>query len=236
MIEKDFITKKELYERIESALGKVNNTVNGNYFHLPFIKKDKTKFEKFDELTKECIELQIELYKSSDDTLELLDLKKKVVSLENQVEQKVRSVASVRFLISFSFILVFVILPLIMLLNALNILSIIKDSFDIEELDKTIVLGIAGACVYFATSLLSKLDHESLKNKKISGTIKCILRLSLAIVVPFVLIMILFNPDGTVGEVATPELLSFACGYSVKLVIDILNKLVEKGSKIIEVI
>ncbi|MCK4257483.1 MAG: hypothetical protein KAX49_00800 [Halanaerobiales bacterium] len=233
MTEKDFITKNELYDRIESALGKINNTINGNYFQLPFIKKDKTKF---DELTNECIELQIELYKSSDDALELLELKKKVVSLENQVEQKVRPLASVRFLLSFSLILVFVILPLVMLLNSLNLPLMIQESFDIEELDKTIVLGIAGACVYFATSLLSKLDDKSLINKRISGTIKFILRLSLAIVVPFVLIMILFNPDGTVGEVATPELLSFACGYSVKLVIDILNKLVEKGSKIIEVI
>lgn len=40
------------------------------------------------------------------------------------------------------------------------------------------------------------------------------------------------KPDGTIGEFTlSPEILSFGCGYSARLVVNIFNKLVEKGSK-----
>ena len=47
--------------------------------------------------------------------------------------------------------------------------------------------------------------------------------------------MLFFTEKGEIAKVRmSPELLSFACGYSAKLVMDIFNKLVEKGSKMIE--
>lgn len=59
-------------------------------------------------------------------------------------------------------------------------------------------------------------------------------RAGLAIIVSVILVVLLFNESGTTRKDSiAPELLSFACGYSVKLVVELFNKIVEKGSKLI---
>ena len=58
------------------------------------------------------------------------------------------------------------------------------------------------------------------------------MRLAIAAVVPIVLVVHFFDNAGQLKKLQVgPELLSFTCGYSAKLVIDIFSKLVEKARR-----
>jgi len=50
-------------------------------------------------------------------------------------------------------------------------------------------------------------------------------------------VVLFFTKEGTIADVKiSPELLSFGCGYSAKLVVDLFNNIVEKGSKMVQAI
>src|SRR5262249_49778918 len=100
---------------------------------------------------------------------------------------------------------------------------------------RLISLGLMGAFLYFATSMLALAEGKTMRFARL---LDFSIRILLAVLVPILLVVLLFKPDGTRKElsVLSPEVLSFVCGYSAKLVIELLAKLVEKGSKMIAAI
>ena len=100
---------------------------------------------------------------------------------------------------------------------------------------KYIVLGICGAAVYFITEgMVLKVDAS----EKSEITMRQIIaKILLAIIIPIVLVVIFFSgPPATGNETsatANIPLICFAAGYSSKLVVLLLNKIVEKGEKVI---
>lgn len=99
-------------------------------------------------------------------------------------------------------------------------------------------LGIAGAVLYFAIEHLQNTEALSRESKMVVYLI----RLFLAVVVPIVLVALFFgkistDAKGNTGELSrSSEILSFACGYSSKVVVVFFNKIVEKAIKMIHVI
>jgi hypothetical protein len=113
----------------------------------------------------------------------------------------------------------------------------IKSTLGVEAPVKLITLGMAGAFVYLATSLMARFSNNESANRPFDHIIRFTIQLLLAIIVPVVLVALFFTQQGEISNVKiSPELLSFACGYSAKLVIDFFNKIVEKASKIIDAI
>ena len=56
-----------------------------------------------------------------------------------------------------------------------------------------------------------------------------------AVVVPPVIALLFFSPDGTPMEVKpSRELLSFLCGYSLKVILELLSKVIEKVNGIVK--
>jgi hypothetical protein len=99
-------------------------------------------------------------------------------------------------------------------------------------------LGIAGAVLYFAIEHLQNAEALSKESKVVIYSI----RLFLAVVVPIVLVALFFgnvtnDPKTNTGGLSrSSEILSFACGYSAKVVVIFFNKIVEKAIKMIHVI
>ena len=134
------------------------------------------------------------------------------------------------FIVYFGFILLFFIIRWV------DFGGFVNKVLGVNAPEKLVTLGIAGAFVYLATSLLANIQSQS-GDTQLKHILDIAIRLSLAIVVPIILVVLFFNPDGTIGELTiTPELMSFACGYSAKLVVDIFNKIVEKASDMIKAI
>lgn len=102
-----------------------------------------------------------------------------------------------------------------------------------EPLTQFTLLGVFGVCLYFATDKLA--DIAALKTIHI-----WLLRLFIAVVIPFVLVVVFVDGDGKIvekldGKKAT-SLLSFACGFSATLVTEFMNKLVDKARNMVKVL
>lgn len=141
-------------------------------------------------------------------------------------------------------------LPLIALFFGLRYLNLptllqtfTKDVLKVDAPGRLITFGIAGALVYLATSVLAYLHRPERQNDPIRAIGDFSIRLLLAIVVPIILVSLFFTDSVATSDAPmaaklrlSPELLAFICGYSAKLVVDVLNKLVEKGGKMIDAI
>ena len=122
------------------------------------------------------------------------------------------------------------------LLRYVDITGFVKDVLQVDAPERLITFGIAGAFLYLATALLSTLSTSE-NGDAVSKIADFTVRILLAIFVPIILVSLFFTSDGKLADVTlSPELLAFSCGYSAKLVVDILNKIVEKGSKMIDVV
>ena len=122
------------------------------------------------------------------------------------------------------------------LLRFVDITGFIKDVLQVDAPERLITFGIAGAFLYLATTLLSTFSTSE-GGDAVSRIADFTVRVLLAIVVPIILVSLFFTSDGKLADVTfSPELLAFSCGFSAKLVVDILNKIVEKGSKMIDVV
>jgi len=109
----------------------------------------------------------------------------------------------------------------------------IVKNLGVDAPEKLVSLGVAGAGLFVATDYLQKSEILT-KGNKIAVFL---IRLALAIVVPIVLVVLFFEKNGTVKKLSfSPEVLSFVCGYSSKVVISLFNKIVEKATKMIEAI
>ncbi len=96
-------------------------------------------------------------------------------------------------------------------------------------------MGISGAVIYFVTEGFTKGDGGSpLKESGITFQ-ALIAQIAYAVIIPVVVVVLFFSPDASIGSnEANISALSFAAGYSSKLVVMLLNKIVEKGEQIIK--
>lgn len=156
--------------------------------------------------------------------------KKKINLLETRFEQnfKLNSLVLPVFIIYIGIIL------MVFIFTQKNVSEMINNLIGIDSSSRLATIGIVGALLYFSTEILEKIRKKELENKQLEVILNISIRLFIAVVVPLVLLVLFFKSDGTFAEVTvSPELLSFICGYSMTLVIDLMNKLVEKVSNMI---
>ena len=184
--------------------------------------------KRFNALFDEAIDLLKDLASINESSPELLECEKNVYALEYKYHRLHNKlvVGPRLFLFYFGIILFF------LLMSKVGI-SFLKEILQVKQPTKLISLGIAGAFLYLTIQLPTELRPLSEPKSKFASFV---VRLLVAIVMPVVIVILFFTEEGQAKIKLTPELLSFACGYSAKLVIDILNKIVEKASDIIKAI
>lgn len=220
-------TKEELLSEIDALIQLIRVRSN-SWFALTLLPTSMAR--KVSDFTAQSIDLKQRVLQSSGDPVQLLDLSREYLDLETWAK---RRVAKNNLLPHFLTIYVgFAVLGLIV--SMIDFGAIVRKTLGVAAPEKLITLGIAGAFVYLATSLLAQTQQQS-GDVPIARVIDFTLRLSLAVVVPIILVVLFFKPDGSIGPgTLTTELTSFAVGYSAKLVLDVFNKVVEKASKMIE--
>ncbi len=220
-------SKQELYERLEALVSDVRDRSRWFISFAPL----PSMTQGFDELAARCIDIQKAIVAASDEPANILELKKQVLDMEinfRRLSFKVTLLpATIGVYVGFA--------VLFLLVRVIDIPHFVRDVFRIEAPERLISLGVAGAFIYLATSVLTRLERQQVPGRQGATPANFAIRLVLAIIVPIVLVALFFKPDGTIGEpTVTPELLSFGMGFSAKLAIDIFNKVVEKVSKTIE--
>lgn len=225
----NLLTKDDLYRRLEAVI----DLVRGRGGLSSFFSFLPTTAQRFDDLAMECIDLQQEILEAPDSPANLLAAKKKVIAFEIRHQ---RLAARLGLMPSVT-LLYFGLFGVWWGLRLVDWSTFVHKTLGVEAPERLISLGIAGAFLYLATFLLKDIEQKGSTDKQFARVVDLTLRVSLAVIVPIVLVVLFFNPDGTLHKLTiTPELASFACGYSAKLVMDGLSKLVEKGSKMIEAI
>lgn len=222
-------TKDQLLTEIDGLIYLIRTRSN-SWFALTLLPPSLA--EKVSELSAKCIDLKRQVLAAEDNSAELLEESKQFLDLEIWVKRRVaiNNLMPTVIALYVGFALIF------FALQRVDFGSIVTKTLGVAAPEKLITLGIAGAFVYLATSLLSRIQGQE-GDTQLKHVVEFTIRLSLAIIVPIILVVLFFKPDGTVGEVTiTPELTSFACGYSAKLVLDIFNKLVEKASLMVKAI
>lgn len=174
-----------------------------------------------------CLDLKHRLNSATDD--ELVELQKEFLSLEQAAHRHsvlLNTVPSVALL--------YVVATVLFLgLTSADLAGFVNHVLGVRPPEKLIALGIFGAFTYLATTTLTDIRAQHAPSA-FNRTMEFSLRVGLAIIVPVILVVVFFNESGATREDSiAPELLSFACGYSVKLVVELFNKIVEKGSKLI---
>lgn len=219
--------KKELINRLEKIVNELTTKEKGLNVLMTNLKNTRSKI---DSLISDCIDLQNEIITFSGEITELNLLKKKLIEYERLGHQlKTRLGFLPTFMLAY---IGFAILFWITL--SVDIPKFVVEKLGVEAPEKLISLGIAGAFLFLATEYLQKQEPSGQFNNKVSTFL---IRLTLAVIVPIVLVILFFDKSGNIQEMSiTPELLSFSCGYSAKLVIGIFSKIVEKGSKMIDAI
>lgn len=179
-----------------------------------------------------CIDFQMQVLEASEtDQSKLLELYRDLIILERTTRRRVLflNIIPAVLLLYVVFVIAFVVL------TSFDIETFLKNNFSVETPIKYISLGVSGAILYLITSYIGAREPTSQGGDKFSSLLDVTLRFVLAIFVPVILVILIFNPDGTYKEIfISPEFLSFVCGYSAKLVIDLLSKLVEKAQNMVK--
>jgi hypothetical protein len=223
------ITKEDIDKGITHIIENVRHSPIPMVY-LPFFPKARKRVEA---LLNNCVDLQKELVTLGNDINGLIELQKKFFELESDYRRQraFHMFVPTVILVYSGFIIIFFAIRLI------DFPKLIKYTLGVDAPEKLITLGIAGAFLYLATHLLSMTESVSGTDSQLAGVANFAIRLSLAIIVPIILVVLFFTKDGKVADFhVSPELLSFACGYSAKLVVDLFNKMVEKASKMIQTI
>lgn len=107
-----------------------------------------------------------------------------------------------------------------------EIIDAIKWWFGDNKPLKYVTIGLSGFMLYWIGR--ASRFSESLTGK--SGVVlDMLVGVIAAVVVPPVIVILFFEPDGSMRDFKpSPELLSFLCGYSLKVIMDLLAKVIEK--------
>ena len=221
--------KKEALQRINKLLNKVHLSAQNEIKALL-----RLRSAGYESLSKRCLDLKESILKTStaSDSVKLGDELVGAHLMKLECEYAAIQGKSKRVLATGVFI-IFAILCAIFYFFSTTIKNELTNMLGVEETFKYIVLGIGGALVYFVTEGFTKKElasqEEGLSFQRI------ISRIILAIIIPIVFIVVFSFEDGNMNP-NTPALICFAAGYSSKLVVMFLNKIVEKGQQIIKAI
>lgn len=219
------ITKDALMEKTDALIDQLRGE-QISFIVLLFSPGGPSKIDSYAE---RLIEFQKEVRSAPDDDASILDLHKQFIVLERTTKRRAVILGALPSIVT----LYVAIAAVGILVTSVDIPKFIENTLGVKAPGKLITLGIAGAFVYLATTGLSR--TETISDKLgFSSVLHHTIRFALAIVVPIILVVLFFNETGTLKDVTvSPELLSFGCGYSAKLVVELFNKIVEKGSKMV---
>ncbi|HAS6046127.1 TPA: hypothetical protein ACGUP9_004339 [Vibrio vulnificus] len=182
-------------------------------------------YDDYKSLVEEVVKLKKELMELSDDD-SWVSKESNVYELEAKINKFLGFKSLLPNILNIYLLSIFVVLAVMYF----DVPSLITSTFGIEAPEKILSYSIGGALIYFTSTLLSEKDTGSFSRL-------IVVRVVLAVSVPIILVSLIFDEKGAIKELtASPELISFLCGYSAKLVIDFLSKLVDKGQKMIEAI
>ncbi len=219
------ITKQDLISKTDDLI----DQLRGEQISFVVLLFSPSRPGKIDTYAERLIDFQKKVYASEDDGNSIFDLHKEFISLERTTKKRAVILGALPSIL----MLYFAIAVVFLIATSVDIPKFIEGTLGVKTPGKLITLGIAGALVYLATTVLS---HAEVLTEKpgFSTVLHHTIRFFLAIVVPIILVVLFFNESGSLKEVTvSPELLSFGCGYSAKLVIELFNKIVEKGSKMV---
>jgi len=219
------VNKEDLIKRLDTLIDDTRNRQGGIAAMFGGLIRTVS------DISGEAIDLEKEIAEASDDVGSVLEKYKRVLELEGRFRRQVVRLT----LLPATLLVYFVAVGLFFLLRYVDLSTFVQKTLGVQAPGKLISLGVSGAFIYLTTSLLSR--SEASGPSQFSAVLNFSLRLLLAIVVPILLVVLFFNSDGSLKKLTVNvELLSFACGYSAKLVVDLLAKIVEKGSKMIAAI
>lgn len=219
------ITKDSLMEKTDALIDQLRGE-QISFIVLLFSPGGPSKIDSYAE---KLIDFQKEIRTSENDDETVLELHKKFIVLERTTKRRAVILGALPSVVT----LYVAIAAVLLIVTSVDIPKFIESTLGVKAPGKLITLGIAGAFVYLATTGLSRTEAHSDK-PSFSSVLHHTIRFSLAIVVPIILVVLFFNESGNLKEVTvSPELLSFGCGYSAKLVVELFNKIVEKGSKVV---
>ena len=219
-------TPQDLSNKIDILLETVQKKATSTFFGLIPLKGTSLKV---DALILEILKLQSAILQFKGSLPQYQLLRNKLIEYERRaafikLQSHLMTNATLAYIIG---------VVLIYIVVKGDVSGFIVKTLGVDAPEKMISLGIAGAGLFVATDYLQRSD---ILNKGNTVSI-FLIRLSLAIVVPIVIVVLFFDNKGNVRKISfTPEVLSFICGYSSKVVIGIFNKIVEKATKMIEAI
>lgn len=244
--------KEDLIKRLGELLNRLSNLNNNlislllrhfiNNKKIPLLgnlggisEEDEKEGNIIDVLTVKCILLQKQIDECSEnDYATLYDLKKQVYVLENSINRKLQILG---FYPSFIFVY-FIVFTAIFIIDRINVPQFIKAAFYVDDpFIRIISFGLAGAFLYLIISINEKFENNKSSDPKLAKVIDITTRFVISVLVPGIIIALFVTEDGQLRQLNfSPDLISFACGYSTKLVVQLFNKIVEKGSKMIDAI
>jgi hypothetical protein len=224
-------SKKDLLKTLNALIELETRNASASLWFMIFYAR------KSERLSPECMALKKRVLETPDDADAFPEITDECCNLKLRMNE---NIAQARL---FSVIAgMYVAVPMAMgIIYLIYMKTGISGIFGIDLPPKLIAYSILGAFVYLSTLFLAPREKEPEQGNLIlhmpaSPAANFPARLFLALAVPVVLVGMFLDGDGNLKTEleATPELLSFGCGYSAKLVVDVFNKLVEKASKMIE--
>ncbi|MFC1835533.1 hypothetical protein ACFL2Q_12475 [Thermodesulfobacteriota bacterium] len=182
----------------------------------------------------ECVTLQKELAKLPDDPEAILDFQARVDKVEAHYNRSRFRLVQVP-----SFVIILAATVAVVAIFAYSgLFDYIQDKLEIRRLIRYVLLAVTGAALYLLTSAMSRMSRGSAGEADSVSVGPIFVRIAIAIIVPTIIVVVTFKKDGQAlkfQEIAkSPDLWSFLCGYSCNIVIQGLNKVVEKVSKMID--
>lgn len=218
----------ELSARLDSLIDRLQKRPTRAFFGMIPLKK---KNEHTQALISNILKVQSDVLLFEGSMLEFQEIRTRVIECERNARVPMTIWQFIGLIILFFFVIGIVGTP-----STWDAVNAYLGKFGVTASGELIGLGISGAVLYFAIDHLQNTEALSKESKMVAYLI----RLFLAVVVPIVLVALFFgnvNKNAQHPELTrSSEILSFACGYSSKVVVVFLNKIVEKAIKMIHAI
>jgi len=222
--------KEQLGQSLGNLAHRMRQNQTGWLAHFGFSYLDK----RFGELRNACQELQIEFLALSDDALALVQFRGKIDSLEasyNRQRFRLVQVPSFIAVAAASVVIVSAVLHS-------GLFDHLQDKLEIRRVMRFVLMAVAGALLWGLTSAMSRRESATPGGLQEATFFSVLERILIAIIVSTIIVMLTFKKDGVplkLGQIwKSPEMWSFLAGYSCRIIILALNKVVEKVSKMIE--
>ncbi|WGS87627.1 hypothetical protein [Methylomonas sp. UP202] len=191
--------------------------------------------DKYVDLAKKCalLEQSINIASNSDNCfiLEGTPIRSLIIDLEIEYSSIRGSVQKSKLYYS---ILIVIVMFFLFMFFYKDISDYIKDEYKIDNAGKYMIIGWLGALIYFLLDIIIDIRQDVDINTEKSSRI-IFGRVVLAVFMP-ILLIIIFNPASD-GQKFNPNiiyLLSFTMGYSYKVIVLLLDKILEKAQNIIK--